>query len=595
MSVIYLHRQNRRTLLMKKIKKIFISALALILALCLAACDPLDTVYGSIFDLIFEDILGWEKQTASDDDVSDEASYSYEKPEYTGYDEETIKELCGELSDLADDGTLDEICECFDLIVSEFDILYDQEILAYLEYCNDAANEELYDDYNELYLMIIEYADEAYMAMKEILAGPCGEEFAEYIGEDMVLELEDYEELTDQELEWADQENELIAEYNAAYEEFEASGSSDYSELNETAGPIYVELVALRTEMAQYYGYENYAEYADAEIYDRDYSTEEAEILHSAVKEISEEYFSMLYGSYAYFGLYYYGEAFTADELIDTAYTYGAEISSYITETLDIMIENDMFDIAEDDARINTSFSTVFSSGAPVLFINMDGWSDFQTMTHELGHCVNSYLTADRGGMLISDGSGCYDILEIHSNGLEALYTDCYDDIFGSLSDYAYSFTLMELMVNVTDGAIYDEFQREVYENPDMTLDQINSLFEEIQTEYGNPYANEYSWVAVPHNFESPMYYISYSTSALAALQIWALSLENYNEAVSIWEEIVSTDAAAIGYLELLEDTGLGSFVDEGTAEQICMQALETAYSLSMQSYFNSGSGIFGP
>ena len=585
---------------MKKIKRISASLLSLFLALSLAACSPLDTIYGGIFDFIFEDILGWEKIKADEEETSGDASeddaYSYEKPEYTGYDEDTIKELCEELAALANEEDFDTVCECFERLSDEFDILYDQELLAYLEYCNNASDEDLYNDYNDLYLMIVEYADEAYMAMKEILEGPCAEEFSEYIGEEMVLELEDYEELTDQELEWADTENALIAEYNAAYEEFEASESSDYSELSEAVGPIYIQLVALRTEMAQYYGYENYAEYADAEIYGRDYSTDEAEVLHAAVKEVSEEYYSLLYGSYAYFGLYYYGSSFTSDELISTAAEYGSEISSYVSETLEIMLENELFDIDEDDARINTSFSTAFSSGAPVMFINMSGWSDFQTFTHELGHCTNSYLTADRGSMLLSAGSGCYDILEIHSNGLEALYTNYYDEIFGDISNYAYSFTLMELMVNVVDGAIYDEFQREVYENPDMTLDEINQLFADLQEEYGNPYAEEdmYTWAAVPHNFESPMYYISYAASGLAALQIWALSIEDYDGAVSIWESIVSADASGIGYLELLENAGLDSFLDDGVAESICSAALETAYSESLEDMFKGGSGIGG-
>ena len=592
---------------MKKLfKKTAVIVICAALVFSLTACSPLDTIYGGIFDHIFVDILGFSKKSGSeetttaqeetsaqspDEEGSGDDSAGYSIPEYTGYDEEVIAALCEELSSLASGSDFDKIKECYDELISEFDLLYDQELLAYMVYCTDAANSDYYDDYNELYLMLVEYADEAYMAMKEVLAGPCADEFTEYIGTDAAAELEEYEELTDQELEWAEEENDLIAEYNAAYEEFDASGSSDYEDLNEAVGDIYLELVALRTEMAQFYGYDDYAQYADAEIYGRDFSTQEAEIFHEAVKEVSEEFYNILYGSYAYFGFYYSSVSFESDTIINTAYTYGSGISSYITDTLDVMLEYSLLDVAEDDARINGSFSTSYSSGAPTMFVNMDGWSDFQTFTHELGHCVNTYLTADRGNVLLSEG-GCYDILEIHSNGLEALYTNYYDDIFGSYSNYAYSFTLMELMVNVVDGALYDEFQREVYENPDMTLDEINDLFESLSEEYGNPYASsgKYSWVAVSHNFESPMYYISYGVSALAALQIWALSVEDYDEAVSVWEEIVSTDTAGLGYFELLESSGLESFVDDDVAQEVCSQALSTAYSLSAQ----SSSGFYG-
>lgn len=591
------------------IKKIFKKGAVIVLSAALIAsltgCSALDTVYGGIFDFIFDDVLGIteeeteeteeeteEETTQSSSEAEEETEEAeeetdYSMPEYVGYDEETIKALCEELEDLASEDDYDAIIECYETLVDEFDILYDQEVLAYIRYCTDASNEDYYNDYNDLYLMVVDYADEAYMAMKDVLAGPCGDEFGDYLGEDLVSELDEYEEMTDQELEWAEEENDLVAEYNSAYEEFEASGSSDYSELNAAVGPIYLELVSLRTEMAQYYGYDNYAEYADAEVYDRDFSTEEAEVYHEAVKTFSEDYFNLLYNTYAYFGLYYAGISFSADDMVDIAYTYSSEISSYVTETLDIMMENDLYNIAEDDARINGSFSTAFSSGAPTLFINMNGWSDFQTLTHELGHCTNSYLTADRGNILMSE-SRSYDILEIHSNGLEALYTNFYGDIYGSYAGYAYSFTLMELMVNVVDGAIYDEFQREVYENPDMTLDEINELFYDLSVEYGNPYADGYSWTAVSHNFESPMYYISYGVSGLAALQIWALSVEDYDSAVSVWEDIVSTDASDIGYLELLEECGLESFLDDGVAESVCSEALQTAYSLTSQS-----SGIY--
>ena len=589
----------------KALRKLTALILCAAMICSLTACSPFETIYGGIFDFIFENLPGSadsssENDTGSDDEAEtipetapeDETSseeYTYSVPEYTGYDETVIKALCEELSSLASGNDFDAVAECYEELVSEFDLLYDQEILAYLVYCTDAADTDLYEDYNELYLMTVTYADEAYLAMREVLSGPCGEEFAEYIGAEAADELSEYEEMTDQELEWAETENDLIAEYNAAYEEFDASGSSDYSELNAVVGPIYLELVALRTEMAQYYGYDDYAQYADAEIYDRDFSTEEAEVFHEAVKEISETYYELLYGSYAYFGLYYSNISYTSDSIISTAYTYGSEISSYVAATLDLMLELDLCDVAEDDARINGSFSTTFSSGAPTLFINMDGWSDFQTFTHELGHCTNSYLTADKGNILLSE-SRCYDILEIHSNGLEVLYTNYYDEIFGSAYGYAYSFTLMELMVNVVDGALYDEFQRTIYENPDMTLDEINDLFESLSEEYGNPYASEdkYSWVRVSHNFESPMYYISYGVSGLAALQIWALSVDDYEAAVEVWEDIVSTDASGIGYLELLEDAGLKSFLDDGVAEDVCTEALETAYSLSMQ-----GSGIY--
>ena len=66
------------------------------------------------------------------------------------------------------------------------------------------------------------------------------------------------------------------------------------AELNAVVGPIYVELFRLRDKIAKSYGYDNYADFADQEIYLRDYGTEEAEIFHEAVKTVSESYYSAL-------------------------------------------------------------------------------------------------------------------------------------------------------------------------------------------------------------------------------------------------------------------------------------------------------------
>ena len=603
--------QQEYVLMKKSIKKILALLISAVLVLSLTGCTALDNfykgIYDSLFDLLFEESEESSSETEAADNTYDEEEtsqtadssgddYDYTLPEYTGYDDTQFLALCEELTELASGTDYDAVQECYDTIITEFDALYDQEVLAYILYCEDASDTDAYDEYNDLYLMAVSCSDAAYLAMKAVLDGPCGDEFAEYIGGENAEYLSEYEELTDQELEWAEEENDLIAEYNAAYEEFDASGSSDYSELNATVGPIYLELVALRTEMAQYYGYDNYAEYADAEVYGRDFSTEEAELFHAAVKEISEEYYDLLYNSYAYFGLYYLEISFTEDELLSAAYTYGSEISDYVEYSLSAMLEYSLYNIDDDDARINGSYTTSFSNGASYIFINMDGWSDFQTFTHELGHFTNGILTNQQGNMLLAY-SGCYDVLEIHSNGLEALYTNYYSEIFGNYYNYAYSFTLMELMVNVVDGAIYDEFQRTIYENPDMTLDEINELYASLQEEYGNPYAasSMYNWVLVPHNFENPMYYISYGVSGLAAIQIWALSVEDYDSAVEVWEDIVSTDASGIGYLELLEECGLKSFVDDGVAAEVCQEALDTAEDMVTTTiYYGGNSGNSG-
>lgn len=72
-----------------------------------------------------------------------------------------------------------------------------------------------------------------------------------------------------------------------------------------------------------------------------------------------------------------------------------------------------------------------------------------------------------------------------------------------------------------------------------MSLDEINNTFKDVMYDYGwkdweGYSAIQYDWMYVPHNFDSPMYHVSYGTSAFAALQIWAKSINNYNKAVNL-------------------------------------------------------------
>lgn len=62
--------------------------------------------------------------------------------------------------------------------------------------------------------------------------------------------------------------------------------------------------------------------------------------------------------------------------------------------------------------------------------------------------------------------------------------------------------------------------------DPDMPLDEMNRLFASIAEDYGGLYfdydgENCYGWDMVPHIYHSPLYYISYGTSAFPALRLW--------------------------------------------------------------------------
>ena len=76
------------------------------------------------------------------------------------------------------------------------------------------------------------------------------------------------------------------------------------------------------------------------------------------------------------------------------------------------------------------------------------------------------------------------------------------------------------------------------------------------------------------HTFEVPMYYISYATSALAALDIYVRSLEDRDAAIELYLRVTET-TSDVRYCELLEQCGLDNIFEKGTIEKIAQELAE--------------------
>ena len=64
---------------------------------------------------------------------------------------------------------------------------------------------------------------------------------------------------------------------------------------------------------------------------------------------------------------------------------------------------------------------------------------------------------------------------------MEALFTEYHDDIFGEKQGKAFTdFTIYSMASSVVEGCLLDEFQRYAYENPDCTLEQLNTKYMEL-------------------------------------------------------------------------------------------------------------------
>lgn len=525
-------------------------------------------------------------------------------PAYERIDTQPFLDDCDRLAQCSD---AQEAIELYDALYEQYLQMVSMYEVAYIANSIDVTDAYWTEESLWSESAALEAGDALCVACSEVLSGPCAELFGDHLGESAVEWLSEYEETNDRIEELSEQESALCSEYYAAMsgayslavsyrgeewtldrwsgEDGEDLYWDDYDAyydvydllmqaINEEVGPIYVELVALRREIAEYYGYDNYAAYAYENIYCRDYGLDEAQAFCEQVKQVAPRYYEQVYYNSNAAG--YSGVQMDGQELVDTLGVYADQIDPLVDELWEFFAENELYSICDSSECMDGGYTvSIPSSDAPYIYMSLyGGSSDFCTISHEFGHYVDAWLNPTPN-YLTSGGN--YDLLEIHSNGLEILYSRYYYDIFGRGANAAEYGLLDEQLNSVVDGCIYDEFQRRVYAAEDITLDDVNRIYSEVCVEYGqyDEVGEDYWWMFVSHNYESPLYYISYAASAIAALQIWDMSRSDYDAAVDTWLAVVREGAYDRGYMEVLSDCGLQSFADDGAVESVFTAALD--------------------
>lgn len=508
------------------------------------------------------------------DDVSDHNDISGELS-YEEYDISDFLDGCDELISLSDSKAAAGAARKYEELYAEFLHICENNTAIYIKYCEDPSDGYISDLYITDTKNINTCSDTLLSAIKQLCTGPCSESFRKYIGNELFDAYASYEPASDEQTEINDQLVDIADRYQTALSDIENASyvsSDDYEEL----GELYVTLVGLNDKLAKSCGYDNYAEYADREIYGRDYSDDDIESFYASVKEIASRYNTFIYDSQIFYAPYYIDTSMEGDEMLSLLAEYAAYIDTTAGEAAEELADDKLYNIGYDDDRISGAYTiSLPESEKSYIFATLDGYyGDFVTLTHEFGHFTEDTVNSDPNILLYSYGS--LDLTEIHSNGLQALYTYYYPEIFGDHSDIMSAYCVSDLLANIIDGCFYDEFQREIYKDPTMTLDEINALYYKLQLEYDVPESerDEYGWIYVSHNFESPMYYFSYAVSGLTALQIWFYTRSDMDTAVGLWENFINAGSYEYSYDELTEMFGISGFTDRTSVIVLCDAAL---------------------
>ena len=316
---------------------------------------------------------------------------------------------------------------------------------------------------------------------------------------------------------------------------------------------MYAEFAENNNKMAKLMGYDNYLEYAYENVYGRDYTYEEAGQFADYVKTYLSPIFTAVYTKWDNIGA-------------DTQ----ASIDQYYTQVKDSFFEsvdgntlvNDYIDLLEFNTNpekmitFSDEFNKLMSEGnmfrgdyegafvTTIGFANLPiayfgpGYDNAFTIVHEFGHYMNEIYS-----MGVSDThpnfDQSYDLLEMHSQGNELLYL-CYvkeNAEFSAVAiDLIETYSLVNMLYPVLAGMTIDTFEQAIYlgtydglgadvimADGKITADEYHDLYSYICEDFGGKGVLDGYW-EYGMTITSPCYYISYSASAMAVLQLYEMA-----------------------------------------------------------------------
>ncbi len=483
----------------------------------------------------------------------------YAEMSWTEFDETLLTQALDELESLAQSKALQartrqvhsQAARLYRQVLEGYDALYTQMTLAMIRYDGDYTDADASQAYTQRLDRLTVLFDRCLTVLQALARSPHADILERDGGQDWADALYYYEPMTGEELSFFQQETALVTQYEQLL-------NSDYDPGD--MARLYLELVEVRTALARLYGYDSYADYAYAVSYSRDYTPREITAVEDTVKAGFPQLLSAIGSAMeADFDALYDLPGASGQQRLDEIGAYIGLIHPELEEAFSFLREHHLYDLDEGEAKLPLGYTVELPSyGSAFIFDAPYGSAaDYATVIHEFGHFNNSFHITDR----ILWAGNTMDVSEIQSQALELLFTEYAGDIFGELGPAFRWYQVYSILSSVLDGYLYNEFERAVYADPDVTAEELSPLFLSIADSYGGGY-EENDWMEVTHLFQSPFYYVSYGTSALSSLDIWLTSLTHRAQAVDAYMTI-SALPTTVSYGEAVEQAGLRDIFDE--------------------------------
>jgi oligoendopeptidase F len=188
-------------------------------------------------------------------------------------------------------------------------------------------------------------------------------------------------------------------------------------------------------------------------------------------------------------------------------------------------------------------------TSVPFIFMNAaSSTRDVETMVHEGGHAVHSFLSKD---LELAAFKNCpSEVAELASMSMELLSYEGQDEFYPNKEDFkrAKEEHLEGIIKILPWIAIIDKFQHWIYTNPTHTAAERKKYWIELSDEFGTgmvdwtgfEHYRTISWQKQLHLFEVPFYYIEYGIAQLGALAVWRNFLNNKEKTLAQYKAALS-------------------------------------------------------
>lgn len=366
----------------------------------------------------------------------------------------------------------------------------------------------------------------------------------------------------------------------------ESSVSGFYEKNEAIFDDIYDQLVKVRTKIAKTLGFSNFVELGYARLGRIDYNHEMVanyrkqvyEDLVPIVKDIIKAKAKRLglrdLKSYD-LGLNFLSGNPTPkggkEWMVDNASKMYLEMSKETRLFFDYMTSRELLDLDAKPGKHSGGYCTYLPNyQSPFIFANFNGTaSDVDVLTHEAGHAFQVF--SSRHFTVLEYLFPTLEACEIHSMSMEFFAWPWMELFFEHDTMKYYYSHLADSLTFIPYGVSVDEFQHEIYQNPDMTKDERKALWRKIEQKYTPYKVYELDflnrggfWFRQGHIFQTPFYYIDYTLAQVCAHQFWVKNQENPIDAWQDYYRLCQT-GGSMSFLELLKVANLKNPFVDGT------------------------------